>query len=358
MLLPLRRAVSAAASVRFRRALSTAAASHPPWAMIRHAFPDSRSPVGLRAWNHLVEPPRASYLFVPAHLVDPRPDPNPAGDIVGVLSGLITASSGDGLLILSYLDGRVTAPVAATNRGAPERKVTEFHMDPDITRFVCNPVSGELFRLPDIDGTKHTLLFCYDMSLVTRSAAGHGPPDRYAAAALRNGDGGTFVMRRFLSQTGEWEKLAGLPSPLPRERKMDIYPEVVAFAGRLWWVDLTWGVISADPFSDRPELRFVELPRGNVRPGPSEGFIQAQGLFRRLGVSEGRLRYVEMSQKDPHLLSSFALDNDGCCWTLEHRVDLGRLLGSEGGQEIPRIAVIDPLNASVVYVIIGKDIVG
>jgi hypothetical protein len=27
-------------------------------------------------------------------------------------------------------------------------------MDPNTTRFVCNPVSGELFRLPDIDGTK------------------------------------------------------------------------------------------------------------------------------------------------------------------------------------------------------------
>ncbi|GJM88839.1 hypothetical protein PR202_ga05409 [Eleusine coracana subsp. coracana] len=286
-----------------------------------------RCALGTTSWS----PPRASYLFVPAHLVDPRPVPDPVGDIVGVLSGLITASSGDGVLILSYLDGRVTAPVAATSRGAPERKVTEFHMDPDITRLVCNPVSGELFRLPDIDGTKQTLLFCYDMGLVTRSAAGHGPPDRYAAAALRNGDGGTFVMRRFLSQTGEWEKLAGLPSPLYR------------MSGR-WTYTL----------SDRPELRFVELPRGSVRPGSSKDFIQAQGLLRRLGVSEGRLRYVEVSQKDPHLLSSFALDNDGCCWTLEHQVALGRLLGNEGGQEIPRIAVIDPLDASFVYVIIDK----
>ncbi|TVU19767.1 hypothetical protein EJB05_35938, partial [Eragrostis curvula] len=334
--------------------------------MIRHAFP-ARSPVPDGS-NFLVEPPRASYIFVLPHLIDPRPRPDPGGDVVGIRSGLITASSGDGLLILTFLDGRVTAPVDATRSGAPERKVTEFHMDPDITRFVCNPVSGELFRLPDVDGTKKTLLFCHDMGLLTRSDAGHGPPDRYAAAALSNdredaeGEGNAFVMRRFLSQTGEWEKLVDLPLPLPRARRMNIYSEVVAFAGRLWWADLNWGVISADPFSDRPELRFIELPRGSVRTVPSNDWPQAQGLHRRMGVSEGRLHYVEVSQKEPFLLSSFALDDDGSCWTLKHWVALDRLMANEGGHPAlkvtPRIAVIDPLNASVVYVIIGKDVLG
>jgi hypothetical protein len=52
-------------------------------------------------------------------------------------------------------------------------------------------------------------------------------------------------MRRFLSKTGEWEKLVALPSPLSFLWWINMDHEVVAY-----WVDLTWGVISADSFSD------------------------------------------------------------------------------------------------------------
>jgi hypothetical protein len=76
----------------------------------------------------------------------------------------------------------------------------------------------------------------------------------------RDGEEGSFVMRRFLSQRGQWEKLVGLPSPLPLARRMNIDVVVLASAGRLWWVDVSWGVVSSDPFADQPDLRFIELP--------------------------------------------------------------------------------------------------
>jgi hypothetical protein len=62
-------------------------------------------------------------------------------------------------------------------------------------------------------------------------------------------DGG-FVMRWFLSETGEWDKVVGLPSPLPTGRQMHIDNAVVAFGDRLWWIDESWGAISMDPLSD------------------------------------------------------------------------------------------------------------
>ncbi|KAL6609804.1 hypothetical protein ACP70R_039773 [Stipagrostis hirtigluma subsp. patula] len=368
--MPLRRllglpATAAAAAGRFRRGLATAV-SRPPWAVIEYTSLVT-SPARHASFQ-LAEPPCTSRILFPEHLVDPRPRPGYDSDIIGVVCGNTAATSGDGLLLLDFMDARATAPIVATHAASRERKITGISTDADMTRFVCNPLTGQLFRLPDIDGTKKTAC-CRNVGLLTWSANGHGAPDKYAVAELsedRRGEEGSFVMRRFLSETGEWEKLVGLRSPLPPGRRIDIHThhEVLAFAGRLWWVDLSWGVVSADPFSDRPELRFVELPRGSVEPVPTtaEGFTSAlvvQGMCRRVGVSEGRLRYVEVSKKEPFVLSSFALDGDGSGWTLEHQVALGRLLANEGGrpwkEQAPWIGVIDPLNASVVYIIVGDN---
>ncbi|CAN6350733.1 unnamed protein product [Urochloa humidicola] len=343
MPLPLRRALSAALR---RRGLSTAA-SIPPWAII-HNTRLVNSPE-LSSGLLLAEPPRTSHLLVPAHLVNPRLHPDSAEKPMAVVGGMVRATSGDGLLFLQFVDGTAAmGPAIAKLRAAGEK---EFHLanatDPDVTRFVCNPVSCDLFRLPDIDGTRKVPISSWHpQGLLTQSVRGLGPPDRYAIAELGvdgEGEEQSFVMRRFLSDTGEWEKLVGLPSPLPLPRRINLDHEVVAFGGRLYWVDLTWGAISADPFSDRPELRFVELPRGSVWPVPSTHQIAALSMHRRMGASDGRLRYVELSQKDPFLLSSFALGSDGRSWTLEHQV-----VFSKGAKEVmPRIGVIDPLNANV-----------
>jgi hypothetical protein len=67
-----------------------------------------------------------------------------------------------------------------------------------------------------------------------------------------------------------------------------------------------------------------------------------------LGVSEGKLPY--------YLLNLFALDNDGKSWTLEHQVVFSRIWAAAGAKEdIPRIGVIDPLNATIMYLIINSN---
>jgi hypothetical protein len=97
---------------------------------------------------------------------------------------------------------------------------------------------------------------------------------------LNDGDGGEVRH----AAVSHWEKLVALPSPLPLGRRMEVNQEAVTFAGRMWWVDVTWGAISADPFSDRPDLHFIELPRENVTE-PMERAWDL-GRYRRMGVSD------------------------------------------------------------------------
>ncbi|KAF8719515.1 hypothetical protein HU200_024240 [Digitaria exilis] len=281
MPLLLRRAISAAvSSAGLRRSLSTAP-SRPPWAIIESTIlVKSTSP---RAFLQLAEPPRFSDLLVPAHHINPLPRIDSDPKSLGLLGGAVRSTSGDGLLLLQFEDGPATAPVVAKLRAAREGEGVRLDIDPDITRFVCNPLSGQMSRLPDIDGTKKVHTW-YPQGILTQSLRGHGPPD-----------------------------------------------------------------------SDLPELRFVELPRGSVTRVPGTNKIAGQGMFRRMGVSEGRLRYAEVSEKEPFVLSSYALDDDGDGWKLEHRVALGPILADAGTQEgTPRIGVIDPLNAHAIYVIYGN----
>uniref|UniRef100_A0A452ZB99 DUF1618 domain-containing protein n=1 Tax=Aegilops tauschii subsp. strangulata TaxID=200361 RepID=A0A452ZB99_AEGTS len=241
-------------------------------------------------------------------------------------------------------------------------------VDPEVVRFACNPLTGELYRLPDLDGTKRTSA-CRHLGLLTQSQGGDGSPDRYAVAemftvgAREEGEGG-FVMRRFLSETGKWDKVTGLPSPLPAGRKMDIGNAVVAFGDRLWWIDDSWGAISVDPLSDRPELRSVQLPRGNELPDLNGmASMRTLGSHRRMGGSEGKMRYVEASKEKPYVISFFSLDDGDSSWTLDHETAFAPIWDdalpcSAPLEQMLAIAAINPLKANIVYLACGDKILG
>ncbi|CAM0955061.1 unnamed protein product [Alopecurus aequalis] len=289
----------------------------------------------------LAEPPQVSELCFPGHLIKTRGIPHPASGVMQDLVGGIRAVSGDGLLLLSHLDLRYRAPI----RGEQEPTGLDPAHIPSITRSVCNPVTRELSRLPDSICTPVGDLHCdRHIGLVTQADRGHGPPDRFAVAVLQGN-----LMIRFLSETGEWEIVEVSPCRLPAVRRMELCQDAHAFGGRLWWVDGTWGVIS-----------FVQLPGRSVLPAgaPDEGHAR----YRRVGVSEGRLRYVEVSQEEPFLLSSFALDVEGGEWILKHRVVLNKIWGPISWIPLQMkgttsIVLIDPLKANVVYLKLLSQIV-
>ncbi|XP_047044381.1 uncharacterized protein LOC124648710 [Lolium rigidum] len=377
-LLPL----SAAVSGRLRRSLSTGVSSLPPsWVLFEQATPAVGS--GLRSCARIVEPPDFSQLAVPALHVNTSDVPDPDSDVTQLLGGQVCSASGDGLVLVTIYDMRFPAPILAKQGAHHVRQmITEIvpEHNPDITRFLCNPLTGQLTRLPDIGSGPKQIACGPHMGVLTQADRGHGPPDRFAVAELQGN-----TMLRFLSNTGGWELAGTAPCRLPRARGRVFFErggfdqEAVAFAGRLWWVDLTWGAISADPFSDRPEPRFVELPRGSVLPARStaptgkllrtfeegEAYRRcALGRYRRMGVSEGRLRYVEVWDREPFVLTVFALDDQGSAWTLEHRLVLSRLWADGDHpwlplpeKTTPQISALHPLDGNVIYLSVGEHVI-
>ena len=122
-------------------------------------------------------------------------------------------------------------------------------------------------------------------------------------------------MRRFLSEAGEWDEAQPLPcfvpSRMPRWQPIQVHTshDVLAVGDRLWWFDVTWGAFSLDPFSDRPDIRFVELPWDSVLSDVSTQEKMLLGKRRIMAVSEGKLRYVEFcTKREPFLIRSFSFE--------------------------------------------------
>lgn len=386
MLLPLR-----GLSGRLRRSLSTGA-SRLPWALI---YRISTADESARAVSlSLAAPPLASRVSIPkkAFGLDPIPATSSTGrdfsnafgtgipppllahatapgqasgpyssadsKFVNVFGSGVLAASSDGFLLLSTFKNRARAWsmfVHQVPNAAPFEVLDHVYArsscDPmSVSRFVCNPITGQLFRLPDIDGAENT--YTAATGLLTEADGGHGPPRKYAAAQLSVVDGGhQFLLRRFSSDTGEWEELV-LPSPLPPERRMYMNHEVLDFGGRLWWVDVSWGAVCVDPFSDRPELCPVEFP-GGIKLPDQQGETEMGQLVkhRRMGVSDGRLRFVEVSKEQPFRIKSFTLDDESGCWKLEHQLSFSTLISDEGRRlkEAPLIGALDPLSTDLLY---------
>ncbi|KAM0823262.1 hypothetical protein ACQ4PT_070983 [Festuca glaucescens] len=383
--------LSAAVSGGLRRSLSTGAAARPPWVLFEQASAAAGSAPG--ACVRIVEPPRLSDLTVPAALVDTSDVPDPDSDIMQVLPCGVCSASGDGLLLLIVHDSRFTAPIHAKQGANHVRTITGYDhpQTPRVSSATLSPASSPASRSSMAGGSSSA---APHMGVLTQAhRGGDGPPDRLAVAELQ-----ANRLLRFLSETGEWDMPLTAPYQLPLGRRFhseegDFDQEAFAFGRRLWWVDLTWGAISADPFSDKPEVQWVELPRGSVMPEPTlHGYFRkltqprperpvpaesalldlggaeaawkyALSRYRRMGVSEGKLRYVEVSDREPFVLSSFALGDDG--WTLEHRVALSRLWADGDHpwlplpeKTTPQIGALDPLNGNVIYLMVGRHSVG
>ncbi|CAM0955093.1 unnamed protein product [Alopecurus aequalis] len=357
---PLLRRLAGAVSAPLRRSLCTAA-SRPPWAMVysRAALDASAAPSPVpRASFDLEAPPYVSHISVPAHLADG----------MDFAAASARATSSDGLLLLDLAETRHLPPGPPGGRESLDRKMllelaaAGAASELDVARFVCNPHSGQLFRLPvpDMDLAITSTAF----GLLTQADGSHGAPDRFVVAQLScRARDNRKVVRRFLSDTGEWdERELFVPATIPCWPRMQIDTNQVtlAFRDRLWWVDLTWGAFSVNPFSDRPDHRFVELPQGSVLSDFDLSDNLLLGRRRLMGVSEGKLRYIEVTTDKEFLVSSFSLDNEGCCWKPTRETTVNIVLPNKRKpleSDMPWIVAIDPFNANILYFQHGHTII-
>ncbi|KAM3348833.1 hypothetical protein ACQJBY_022204 [Aegilops geniculata] len=163
---------------------------------------------------------------------------------------------------------------------------------------------GTAFHLPDPE-PPNTILHQALLGLLASPAGG----GHYMVAELQpiiGLDKATLLC--FSTEVGEWvEKRVHYPLP-PRP----LVPiGVVSHHGRLWWVDLSWGVIHCDPFADKPVLGFVPFPPERVLKCREGWGVTDE--YRYVGVSDGKLRFV-----DAYVRSGDADAPKVAVWTLAH----------------------------------------
>nr|XP_034591714.1 uncharacterized protein LOC117853472 [Setaria viridis] len=96
---------------------------------------------------------------------------------------------------------------------------------------------------------------------------------------------------RFFSRERLWIE-TDLPSPLSSMDREWAPSGVVAHEGRLWFLDLSWGLISCDPTTILPALRFHNLPPGRYIH-EAKPFLHT---IRCISVSNQMLRYVDIAR--------------------------------------------------------------
>lgn len=138
------------------------------------------------------------------------------------------------------------------------------------------PASLRLVRLqpPDSDHTFDDYIFT-----VANVPGSFSPPivhlGNVGLISLRGGNDGDYMVAELQpiedcdrarmiyvhTHTEEWaEKEISYPVPLPH-RAWGRHG-VISHGGKLWWVDLSWGLLSCDPCANEPVLLFEELPEG------------------------------------------------------------------------------------------------
>ncbi|KAK3154324.1 hypothetical protein QOZ80_2BG0189070 [Eleusine coracana subsp. coracana] len=152
--------------------------------------------------------------------------------------------------------------------------------------------------------------------------------------------------------------------------------DVIAHDGKLWWTDLTQGLLGCNVLDHTPQLRYVELPEIFAVKGDKPG--NEVRWYRFVGASNGQLRFVDFrhnqEREEPPEKTvvvvwtldcdPFAEDDDVVPgqprWELLATTTLGIIWASNSYEEsrmpkeVPVLAFVHPDKPHVVYFFLTK----
>ncbi|KAM3297551.1 hypothetical protein ACQJBY_039458 [Aegilops geniculata] len=265
------------------------------------------------------EPPRASILTVPFRISPPPCLPS---------YPYVAAADPSGLLLL-----RATEPGG------------------EVTHHLCHARTGEATCLHE-----HDCPMGFDGANVGLMVRG----DSCVVAELQpSGDGsGRATLLRYTVGQYKWA-VTELPYSPPLHRQW-FCAGVVSHGGMLWWVELSYGLLACDPYSDEPELVHVPLP-AVIDPLPGKvANLANRGCHSCVKASSGRLRYVQIhGDPDAPVVSTWALTEAGK-WNPERRVPLPDIWADESYLDamlpgsLPAFALLDPADPDKLYFFLGS----
>ncbi|KAG2579625.1 hypothetical protein PVAP13_6NG265500 [Panicum virgatum] len=274
----------------------------------------------------LAAPPRVSRLTVSKRVFPESPTSHN-------FPFLLTTDS-SGLLLLSAI---LAAPRTHVDINRPGLQSISWR-DSNPRYFVLDATTGSAFRLPD--PSPEESIMHQALVGVVASPSGGG---RYMVAELVPFFGSkTADLRCFSSDIGEWV-IKRVHYPLPPRIVSPLC--TLAPHGRLWWADYSWGIITADPFTDDPVLGFIPLPRPCVLD------LRFVDTYRRGGA--------------PNKVTVWTLPNpDATEWTLEHEATFVDIWADDTykatglAKKVPVLALIHPHNPAVVYFFLEDHLFG
>ncbi|GJN08634.1 hypothetical protein PR202_ga26576 [Eleusine coracana subsp. coracana] len=323
----------------------------PPWVILgsipRVCAADADLPPGADLALALEPSPRVSLLSIAPRIF---PDATIAATVRHC--PFVLAADPSGLLLLHANQGRTRGPTIIDRPGDKYIGMDEFVPG----YFVLDAASASSLALPDpelINDQFHLGL------LLDPRGGGH-----YMVAELAPIQGADYgLLFCFSSDVGEWvRKTVQYPYPdrwFPRG--------VLSHYGRLWWVDLSLGIITCDPFADEPVLAFVPLPPGKVIQHNVNSDILDK--YRDTRVSAGKLRFVDMYRnrdaRGALKVSVWTLpDPDSTAWALEHEASFPDIWADQSykatglPEKAPEFALIHPKNPDVIYFFLEEHIFG
>ncbi|CAM0880620.1 unnamed protein product [Alopecurus aequalis] len=293
----------------------------------------------------LKAPPRVAILTIPPRIF-------PGRTTLDIFPSVIAVDA-SGLILLKAVKGPATGPTVIDT---PTRQ--EFCWRPTVAGyFVLDATTASALSLPKPELIMHM----GHLGLISSPGGG----GHYMVVELQPMYGGdTASLLTFSSDVGEWVTKS-IHYPLPFRI---LAPNgVVSYYGRLWWVDLSWCLLTCDPFQDAPVLRVVPLP-----PGKALRWREAWGLldkYRCVRVSAGKLRFVDMyrnrSSRGAAQISVWTLaDPDSTEWTLECEASFADICDDASykatglPRKIPVLALIHPTNPDVIYFFLEEHLLG